>query len=414
MRQLALAFGLHPGCAYHKTACCRGSTFLNGSFRHGANRCASNTSSSSALAGFKKGGAAPISPSSSSTSSSHPGIRRPPKVLVRPLPPFIDDRYPGPDSHVAAFLLDTRIDLQRLKSKLMELGVPTVLWQGQILHSGSSAQLGQQQCSAVFLPDGCAVLWHMSRANELLMLKLAASCMKPRRGPPRFSGVSRLPAERMDQLGLHAPLAEERLEVSDAPAGVITAVHPQDGSVKLTRDPLARASHQLGLSLGLAVAVRLDALERQIESKLEEDWKGIAREASHHLNLSAVSHRIFDMETGLHDLRYELNSEAGLVDAPELLWEHALAERLYDQVVAHHDTRRRTALLNERLSYSLDYLSTLSEHVRHRYSVRLEVIIIVLIFLELCVALISHPPGLLGAVFASPAQPAAKAQEEVS
>lgn len=312
-------------------------------------------------------------------------------MLVQPLPPFSDSEYPGPDPNVAAFLLVHAIDLRKLKLHFMELGCPTVLWQGQILYCGSSAELGQQKCSAVFLPDGCAVLWHMSRVTELQVLKMAASCPRPRVGP-RFGCRPGPVPDRMDQLGLTSPLAEERLEVSDAPTGVITAISSQDGSVKLTRDPLARASHQLGISLGLAVAVRLDALERQIEAKLDDNWKEITREAGKTLNLSAVSHTLFVMETGLHDLRYELNSEAGLVDAPDLLWEHALAERLYDQVVAHHDTRRRTALLNERLSFSLDYLHTLSEHVRHQSSVRLERIIVLLIFLELCVGLVQHFP----------------------
>jgi len=318
-------------------------------------------------------------------------------VLVNPLPSFLDNRFPGPDPHVAAFFLPNGIVLSQLRQKLKELGCPTVLWQGQLLFCGSSAELGQQRCSAIFLPDGCAVCWHMSRATELLVLKLAANCPGPRRGPThwaKFGGP--VPFERMEQLGLSAPLAEERLEVSDAPAGVITAVDPQDGSVKLTRDPLARASHQLGIALGLAVAVRLDALERQIEAKLEDNWREISKEAKKTLNLTAVSHRIFVMETGLHDLRYELNSEAGFVDAPDLLWEHALAERLYDQVLTHHDTRRRTAALNERLSYSLDYLHSLSEHVRHGYSVRLERIIIILIFFELCVGLASLLPGMGG------------------
>jgi len=108
------------------------------------------------------------------------------------------------------------------------------------------------------------------------------------------------------------------------------------------------------------------------------------------LNPSRVSHRIFLTEKGLHELRYELNSEAGLLDAPELLWDHALAERLFDQVVAHFDVKRRKAQLNERLSYSLDHLHTLGEHVKHQYSVRLERIIIILIFLELCVGILGH------------------------
>merc|ERR1712232_1192124 len=96
--------------------------------------------------------------------------------------------------------------------------------------------------------------------------------------------------------------------------------------------------------------------------------------------------------------RYELNSEAGLLDAPDLLWEYALEDQLYDQVVAHFDVRRRTALLNERLSFSLDYMNMLSEHVRHLYSVRLERIIIILIALELVVGVVAvaSPVSLLG------------------
>jgi len=98
--------------------------------------------------------------------------------------------------------------------------------------------------------------------------------------------------------------------------------------VLLTADLAHRASHQLGLSLGLAVAVRLDFLERQIEAKLENNWRHMHKQASHTINLSKVSHRIFEMEKGLHDLRYELNSEAGLLDAPDLLWEYALEDAL--------------------------------------------------------------------------------------
>jgi len=266
------------------------------------------------------------------------------------------------------------------------------MWQGQVLFCSSCEALGQQHCSAVFLPDGCCVCWHMSRETERFVLKLASSSPKERRTLTQIGGVPS-PAERMEQLGLSVPVATEQAEVADAPDGVITTVDPKDGSIRLTRDPWSRTSHQLGLSLGLAVAVRLDALERQIEARLEANWRDMHAESNRTLNLSGVSDRIFETEKGLHTLRYELNSEAGLLDAPDLLWEHALAERLYDQVVAHFDVRRRTVLLNERLSYSLDYLQASSEHVRHQYSVRLERIIILLIFLELLVGLAERLPA---------------------
>merc|ERR1719316_1609317 len=216
---------------------------------------------------------------------------------------------------------------------------------------------------------------------------MAASTPAERRRRPSWpSERSESGVARMEELGFVVPAATEELDVYDAPDGLITALDAQDGTIRLTRDIWSRTSHMLGVSLGLAVAVRLDALERRIDARLEAEWRNMHEEVrKSSFNLSGVSNNIFVAETGLHELRYALNSEAGPLDAPDLLWDHALAERLYDQVVAHFDIRRRTALLNERLSYSLDYLHTLGEHVRHGYSVRLERMIIVLIFLELLV-----------------------------
>lgn len=296
---------------------------------------------------------------------------------------------------MSAFLLGTAIDLHTLRERLLDLGCPCFMFQGQVLHCGSSVALGQQSCSAFFLPDGAAVCWHMSRTTERFVLKLAASAPKERRRPTQFGG-SITAAERIEQLGLGVPIATEELDVADAPEGVITALDPQDGSLKLTRDHMARASHQLGVSMGLAVAVRLEQMEKHIEAKLEADWRHLNSEVGSTIgvaSLSGVSHRIFRAEKGLHELRYELNS-VDILDVPHLLSDHAVAEGLYDQVVAHFDVRRRTTLLNDRLSYFMDYLHTLGEHVRHQYSLRLEVMIIVLIFLELLVGLISLSQGL--------------------
>lgn len=347
------------------------------------------------LAAAGHGGARQQAAQRCSSASTTP-LKGPPRLLVQPLKPFVDARFPDAEPRVGAFLLGSAIDLHALRCRLQELGCSTLMWQGQVLMCGSSPDLGQQRCSAVFLPDGCVVCWHMSQHTERAVLKLAASHPKERRRPRHFGEGMSPAAERAEQLGLGSPAAQERLDVFDAPEGVITAVDVQDGSVRLTRDPWVRTSHQLGLSLGLAVAVRLDALERQIEARLEANWHDMHEKVHRTINLSAVSEQIFVTEKGLHGLRYELNSEAGILDAPDLLWEHALAERLYDQVVAHFDVRRRTALLNERLSYSLDYLHMLSEHVRHQYSVRLERIIIVLIFLELCVGVAAgaHSQGI--------------------
>merc|ERR1719399_2605962 len=64
--------------------------------------------------------------------------RQPPKVLIQPLPPFLNKNFPGPEPRVAAFLLENAINLRRLKQRLVDLECPTVMWQGQVLFCSSS------------------------------------------------------------------------------------------------------------------------------------------------------------------------------------------------------------------------------------------------------------------------------------
>merc|ERR1719362_441700 len=79
-----------------------------------------------------------------------------------PLPAFVDARYAAPEPRVSASLLGSAIDVVGLRRDLEARGCPTALWQGQVLLCGSCEAFGQQLCSAVFLPDGCVVCWHMS------------------------------------------------------------------------------------------------------------------------------------------------------------------------------------------------------------------------------------------------------------
>ncbi|CAJ1416831.1 unnamed protein product [Effrenium voratum] len=292
---------------------------------------------------------------------------------------FIPGRKnPGVETtaQVSAHLLGQSIRLRQLRERLAELGGQLTTWQGQVLVcSGSNSE---PNCSAVFLANGCVVCWHTSETTQKQLLQLAAECPATRRGPVNLGALQLVLEGRLQPQEDGEPIASESMELLDAPAGASTQLK-SDGCLHLSIDPEVRRTHQVAISLGMAVAVRLESLETKIERQLESDWKALQKEVARledpwtvSTSLKDVSHRIFKYEHMLHRMRYELNAEAGLLDPPELLWEQPIAEKLHDQVVAHFDVRRRTTLLNERLSYSLDYLHTLGEHVRHLYSVRLE------------------------------------------
>lgn len=289
-----------------------------------------------------------------------------------------------------------RISLKHVR-ELVSTGRSTTLKWGQgkvLVCCGLEGRPGEaSEATAIFLAEGCVVCWQSSDAQRKRMLDIADECLEF----PRFRGFPRTsPSEWL--WNWEEPkkvISSETLDMAEATPGQKTHLN-SNGQLVLTVDPEVRLTDQVAVSLGMAVAVRLESLEEKIELLLKEDWQALERlikrlEEPGYLMVSLrdVSHRIFKYEHVIHKLRYELNAEARLLDSPDLLWENAMAEKLHDKVVAHFDVRRRTEILNQRLSYSLDYLHTLGEHVRHLYSVRLERMIIILITLELGVGLIS-------------------------
>lgn len=302
---------------------------------------------------------------------------------------------------ISADLMRQPISLKHVRELVSTERTTTLKWgQGKVLVCcGLEAVPGgtaEPEATAVFLAEGCVVCWQSSDAQRKRMLEIADRCLEsPRARGFRHSRTSSLELWIVQGDQPRKVISSETLDMAEAAPGQKTHLN-SNGQLMLTVDPEVRVTDQVAVSLGMAVAVRLESLEEKIERLLEEDWKALERlikrlEDPWYLmvSLKDVSHRIFKYEHVIHKLRYELNAEARLLDSPDLLWENAMAEKLHDKVVAHFDVRRRTEILNQRLSYSLDYLHTLGEHVRHLYSVRLERMIIILITLELGVGLIS-------------------------
>ncbi|CAK9088298.1 unnamed protein product [Durusdinium trenchii] len=295
---------------------------------------------------------------------------------------------------ITADLLPQPINLQKFRDLVNTDRSTTLKWgQGKVLFCDG---LGGTASSAVLLAEGCVVCWQATEAQRRLLLEKAASCPETRGRRFRSLGEAR------ESFGSpRSPaVSSETLDLGEAAPGQKTHMN-SNGKLALSIDPEDRTMDQIAVSLGMAVAVRLESLEEKIENLLEQDWKALERLVKRledpwylMVSLKDVSHRIFKYEHMIHKLRYELNAEAGLLDSPDLLWENATAEKLHDKVVAHFDVRRRTEVLNQRLSYSLDYLHTLGEHVRHLHSVRLERMIIILITLELGVGIMGLSPNL--------------------
>ncbi|CAE7445568.1 Rmnd1 [Symbiodinium natans] len=345
-----------------------------------------------------------------------------------------------PGKQVWAHLLARPINLSKLGDRLSSLSSAEYscrLWRMRrgpkatplpqvLICDSKSADAG----SAVVLADGCLILWDASADMEQQMLQLAASCPADRRGPTTIGAVDVVLEGRYLTAESSEPVASESIDFvyQDEVSGSETRLDQITGQLRIRAFQEAEWSQeadrearleQIAISLGMDVAVRLEALETKIERKIQEDWKALEKEMEDlekrfamFVSLKDISNRVFKYEKMIHQMRYELNAEGRFLDSPDLLWENHNEERIHDQVVKHFDVKRRTELLNERLSYSLDFLHTLGEHVRHLYSVRLERMIIILITLELGVGVMGLLPGMSPHAIVSSLSPAAPASEE--
>eukprot|EP00913_Durusdinium_trenchii_P016903 g15891.t1 len=285
---------------------------------------------------------------------------------------------------ITADLLPQPINLQKFRDLVNTDRSTTLKWgQGKVLFCDG---LGGTASSAVLLAEGCVVCWQATEAQRRLLLEKAASCPETRGrrfrslGEARESfGSPRSPAVSSETLDLGEAAPGQKTHMSSN-GKLALSIDPEDSLVHRNHSPVLPRSQIVGVGLGTGPHVPLTGRYEHM----------------------------------IHKLRYELNAEAGLLDSPDLLWENATAEKLHDKVVAHFDVRRRTEVLNQRLSlgpepgglsprmklrrplrsYSLDYLHTLGEHVRHLHSVRLERMIIILITLELGVGIMGLSPNL--------------------
>jgi uncharacterized Rmd1/YagE family protein len=85
-----------------------------------------------------------------------------------------------------------------------------------------------------------------------------------------------------------------------------------------------------------------------------------------------------------------LNGRAGVLDRPDLLWDNPGLSGLYARLEGDYELEDRAITLDRKLTTLSHTAETLVETMRYHSSHRLEIAILLLIFVELCLALYGH------------------------
>jgi uncharacterized Rmd1/YagE family protein len=85
-----------------------------------------------------------------------------------------------------------------------------------------------------------------------------------------------------------------------------------------------------------------------------------------------------------------LNGRAGVLDRPDLLWDNPELSGMYARLEGDYELHDRAAALDRKLTTLSNTSETLVDTMRYHSSHRLEVAILLLIFVELCLGLYGH------------------------
>lgn len=86
-------------------------------------------------------------------------------------------------------------------------------------------------------------------------------------------------------------------------------------------------------------------------------------------------------------MRHVVNLDSHFLDSPDFYWDRETLEPLYSQLVAYLMIPKRTRLFNDKLNHCIDLMGILKQHLSDKHHVRLEWIIIWLIFVEVLIGL---------------------------
>lgn len=140
---------------------------------------------------------------------------------------------------------------------------------------------------------------------------------------------------------------------------------------------LAKAAFSSGLARSTKLANLEDVLDKHITTtKKYIDNLATGRE------LGIRAKTVLRLTGQLLRIRGHLNLYSELIETPDLYWSEPELEELYMLISKKLDVTPRITILNKKLDYASESLSTLRSHISEENSVRLEWMIIILIMVE--------------------------------
>ena len=139
----------------------------------------------------------------------------------------------------------------------------------------------------------------------------------------------------------------------------------------------------------MAKATMLSFQERQAARDFDRS-EPLARDLAEDGRFSAKPSELLKAVGSMLLAESRLNGRAGVLDRPDLLWDNPGLSGLYARLEGDYELEDRAITLDRKLTTLSHTAETLVETMRYHSSHRLEIAILLLIFVELCLAVYGH------------------------
>ncbi|KAF9189922.1 hypothetical protein BGZ51_009134 [Haplosporangium sp. Z 767] len=234
--------------------------------------------------------------------------------------------------------------------------------------TNESRHLTQQQLKEstpeVFYFDyGVVVIWGMSEQEESRLLQ----------------ELSRFEEEKLD---------DEDVETEEFSYHYNSQYQPRIYNDVITLKSAGNYMVKLTISHAIAQSVKMTLFEGLIENTINATKhipQTMAETGKVPMSRIAITKKIGQ----LFIMRINVNLVSNILDTPEIFWSEPSFQPLYSAIRGYLEIGQRVELLNQRTAVISDLLDMLKEHLTSSHGEQLEWIVIILIFFEIVIGLIT-------------------------
>ncbi|KAF9116531.1 hypothetical protein BGX27_001825 [Mortierella sp. AM989] len=224
-------------------------------------------------------------------------------------------------------------------------------------------QLKESIPELFFFDYGVTVIWGMSEQDESRLLQ----------------EISRFEEEKLD---------DEDVETEEFSYHYNSEYQPRIYNDVITLKSSGNYMVKLTISHAIAQSVKMTLFEGLIENTINATKnipQTMAETGKVPMSRTAITKKIGQ----LFIMRINVNLVSNILDTPEIFWSEPSFQPLYSAIRGYLEISQRVELLNQRTSVISDLLDMLKEHLNSSHGEQLEWIVIILIFFEIVIGVIT-------------------------